>query len=103
MEDGLSVFFEKEFAENFEQGKQEGVYEVIYNVIYRNLRAKYGKDSVSERLKAKLDAINYYPALEEIQLAILTTPSLDAFKRKVARIVNKYKDEIQEIRRSSVE
>ena len=99
MEDGLRVFCEKEFAENFEQGKREGVYEVIYNVIYGNLRIKYGEDSVSERLKAKLDAINYYPALEDIQAAIWTTPSLDAFKRKVAKIVNKYKDEIQEIRR----
>ncbi len=54
-------------------------------------------------MKAKLDAINYYPALEEIQLAILTTPSIDAFKRKGAKIVNQYKDEIQEKRRSSVE
>ncbi len=95
MEDGLRVFFEKEFAENFEQGKREGVCRIIYG----NLRAKYGEDSVSERLKAKLDVINYYPALEEIQLAIWTTPSIDAFKRKVAKIVNKYRDEIQEIRR----
>ncbi len=95
MEDGLSVFFEKEFAENRKQGMQIS----IYNTIYGNLHAKYGKDSVSERLKAKLDAVNYYPALEEIQLASWMTPSIDAFKRKVAKIVNKYKDEIQEIRR----
>ncbi len=119
MENGVLLFFEKEVSERCEKaredgwqdgmqagmqtgmqtgmqiGKQEGIYEVIY----RNLSAKYGKNSVSSALKKKLDAINYYPALEEIQLAILTTPSLDAFKRKLTRIVNKYKDEIQEVRR----
>ncbi len=94
MKDGLSVFFEKEFAETRNQGMQIS----IYNMIYSNLRVKYGKDSVSDKLKAKLDEINYYPALEEIQLAIWTTPSLDAFKRKVAKIVSKYKDEIQSMR-----
>ena len=107
MEDAMLLFFEKEVSERCEKaredgrktGIQTGRQEEIYEIIYRNLRAKYGKDSVSAALKKKLDVINYYPALEEIQLAVWTTPSLDSFKRKLARIVNKYKDEIQEVRR----
>ena len=103
MESGILQFFEKEVSERCEKamqdgmqaGKQEGIYEIIYS----NLRSKFGQNAVSSKLKKKLDDINYYPALEEIQLAIWTAPSLDAFKRKVARIVNKYKDEIQELRR----
>jgi len=95
MEDGLAVFFEKEFAEIREQTRQAD----IHSVIRSNLVAKYGQDALSTRLLNKLDEIIYYPALEEIQLASWMTPSLDSFKRKVTKIVNKYNDEIQEIRR----
>ncbi len=99
MEDAMLLFFEKEVSERCEKAREDGRQEEIYEIIYRNLRAKYGQDSVSAALKKKLDVINYYPALEEIQLASWMTPSLDSFKRKLARIVNKYKDEIQEVRR----
>ncbi len=119
MENGILLFFEKEVTERCEQarqegrqdgwqdgwqegrqeGKQEGRQEGIYKTIYDNLNAKYGNNSVSERLKEKLDEINYYPALEEIQLAIWTTSSLDAFNVKLAKIVNKYEVEIQELPR----
>ncbi len=125
MESGILQFFEREVSERCEEarqdgiqagrregrragrregrqkGRQEGRQEGIYEIIYSNLRSKFGQNAVSSNLKKKLDDINYYPALEEIQLAIWTTPSLDAFKRKVARIVNKYKDEIQELRRQT--
>jgi len=107
MENGILQFFEREVSERCEQarqdgwqdGMQEGKQEGIYEIIYSNLCAKYGRDSISDKLKKRLDDINYYPALEEIQLAILTTPSLDAFKRKITRIVNKHRNEIQEIQR----
>ncbi len=107
MESGILQFFEREVSERCEKamqdgmqaGRREGRQEGIYEIIYSNLRSKFGQNAVSDKLKKKLDDVNYYPALEEIQLAILTTPSLDAFKRKVARIANKYKDEIQELRR----
>ena len=103
MENGILLFFEKEVTERCEQarqdGRQEGRQEGIYKTIYDNLNAKYGNNSVSERLKEKLDEINYYPALEEIQLATWMTPSLDAFNAQLAKIVNKYEVEIQELRR----
>ncbi len=107
MESGILQFFEREVSERCEEARQDGMQagmqagkqEGIYEIIYSNLRSKFGQNVVSDKLKKKLDDINYYPALEEIQLAIWTAPSLDAFKRKVAKIVNKYKDEIQELRR----
>ena len=99
MESGILQFFEREVAARCEEARQDGMQTSIYKTIYSNLRSKFGQNAVSDKLKKKLDDINYYPALEEIQLAILTTPSLDAFKRKVARIVNKHKDEIQELQR----
>ena len=95
VESGILQFFEREVSARCEKAKQEGIYEIIYS----NLRSKFGQDAVSDKLKKKLDDINYYPALEEIQLAIWTAPSLDAFRRKVTRIVNKYKTEIQELQR----
>ena len=95
MENAVFLFFEKEAK----QARQDGMQSSIYKVICDNLRMKYGKDAVSKQLQQKLDDINYYPALEEIQAAILFAPSLDAFKRKTAKIVNKYKVEIQELRR----
>ncbi len=107
MESGILQFFEREVSERCEEARQDGMQAgmqtgmqtSIYKTIYGNLRSKFGQNAVSDRLKQRLDDINYYPALEEIQLAILKAPSLDAFKRKVARIINKYKDEIQELRR----
>ena len=47
----------------------------------------------------KIDEINYYPALEDVQTAVWTTPSLVAFEREVDKIAKQYEAEIQERRR----
>ncbi len=76
--DGLYAFFEEEITEFREKEKdgwmQTGMQTGIYNTIYRNLQTKYGANSVSKRLNDKIDAINFYPGLEEIQIASWSTP-----------------------------
>ena len=101
--DGLYAFFEEEITEFREKEKegwmQTGMQTGIYNTIYRNLQTKYGVNSVSKRLNDKIDAIDYYPTLEEIQIASWSTPSLVAFEREVDKIAKQYEAEIQERRR----
>ena len=101
--DGLYAFFEEEITEFREKEKegwmQTGMQTGIYNTIYRNLQTKYGANSVSKRLNDKIDAINFYPALEDVQTAVLMTPSLVAFEREVDKIAKQYEAEIQERRR----
>ena len=94
-EEEITEFREKEGAELYEKGRDDG----IYNTIYRNLQTKYGANAVSKRLNDKIDAINFYPALEEIQIASWSTPSLVAFEREVDKIAKQYEAEIQERRR----
>ena len=94
-EEEITEFREKEGAELYEKGRDDG----IYNMIYRNLQTKYGANSVSKSLNDKIDAINYYPALEDVQTAVWTTPSLVAFEREVDKIAKQYDAEIQERRR----
>ncbi len=101
--DGLFLFFEEEIAEHFGETKEDwiqtGVQTGIYNTIYRNLQTKYGAQSLPKELSEKIDAINYYPALEEVQTAVWTTPSLTAFERKIDEIAKQYETEIQETRK----
>ena len=110
-EEEITEFREKEGAKLYEKGLQAGIQKGIqtriqtgrqtgiYDTIFRNLQTKYGANSISRRLNDKIDEINYYPALEDVQTAVWTTPSLADFERKVDEIAKQYEVEIQERRR----
>jgi len=89
LEEFFSDAFEYKGKQRYEQGLEQGRVQSIYDVVLKNYRLKYGVVP-PKALVEKIDEIDYYPALEEIQAAVLLTPSPDDFERRVDSIIQQY-------------
>ncbi len=88
IEEFFSDAFEFKGKQKFEQGRTS----TIYDVVLKNYRRKYGVE-LPEALVEKINAVGYYPALEEIQCEVWLTPSPEAFERRVDSIIEQYAEE----------
>jgi len=86
----LSEYFKWKYELMVEKGRVDALCDIILN----NYPCRFD-EVLPERLEKKIDEINFYPALKEIQLAILKSSSPVAFERQVDVIAGKYAEEIK--------
>ncbi len=100
--DVLEEFFPNALKRRFEQGIEQGIKQGIkqgriigiYDLVLNNFRHRFD-EALSARLARKINVINYYPALEEIQQSVWSSSSPVAFERRVDSVVEKYAEEIK--------
>ncbi len=100
-QDGYDEYaiLEEVFPNALERKYEQGRVNNIYDVILRNYRYRYAVP-LSESLEEKIETVSYYPALEEIQLAILGADTPDAFERQVEFVIEKYAEEIKALNKN---
>ena len=91
---------DRKYEEGLEKGLEKGRVLNIYDMILKYYRHRYNVD-VPEKLSAKINAIGYYPALEEIQYAAWSANSPSEFERGVDSVVEKYAEEIEALNKKS--
>jgi len=87
--DVLEEFFSDAFEFKGKQRYELGRTTTIYDIILKNYRRKFGVD-VSEAMAEKIDVIDSYQVLEDIQFEIWSAPSPEAYERGVEAIIKRH-------------
>ncbi len=91
---------DRKYEEGLEKGLEKGRVLNIYDMILKYYRHRYNVD-VPETLSTRINAISYYPALEEIQYAAWSANSPSEFERGVDAVIEKYAEEIEALNKKS--